>query len=275
MRTLLISGIAAGLAGIALPASAESAAAPALQVMGKGFSGSAGHHGGMKNGAHRWGGRSQGRWHAGARAPGGWVAYRRPVRGFALPRYWVQPGFYIANYGVYGLPAPQAGYGWSRYYDDAVLTDRYGRVYDSRSDIDWGRYEGGYADDDGDYADDSVTANNDYSGRWSGTWHGDDGRIYSGDYDGSYRGTQRGAYRPGVDYDAPPPGHSMDGRDDGAPVRSWSQGGYIANGYYYPGQTVTTITIQPAVTHYVEEVVYSTPRKARHKAGKRKPRCAC
>ena len=99
---------------------------------------------------HRWGPRQQGRWYAGWRAPGGWNGYQRPVRGFILPRYWISPNYYIANYPAYGLPAPAPGYGWSRYYDDAVMTDRYGRVYDYRSDIDWDRYEGGY----GDYADD-------------------------------------------------------------------------------------------------------------------------
>src|SRR3546814_8416899 len=55
-------------------------------------------------------------------------SYRRPVSGFTLPRYWIQPTFHIANYPAYGLSVPPAGYGWSRYYDDAVLTDRYGRV---------------------------------------------------------------------------------------------------------------------------------------------------
>jgi Ni/Co efflux regulator RcnB len=96
------------------------------------------------NVSHRWGPRHDGRWYAGWRAPGGWTAYRRPIRGFILPRYWISPSYYIANYPAYGLPAPTYGYGWSRYYDDAVMTDRYGRVYDYRGGIDWDRYEGGY-----------------------------------------------------------------------------------------------------------------------------------
>ena len=103
----------------------------------------------QQDGMRRWGPRYQGRWYAGWRAPGGWSAYHRPVRGFILPRYWVSPSYYIANYPAYGLPAPAPGYGWSRYYDDAVMTDRYGQVYDYRSDIEWDRYEGGY----GDYAE--------------------------------------------------------------------------------------------------------------------------
>src|SRR3546814_1269258 len=57
----------------------------------------------------------QGRWHAATQAPGGWRSYRRPVSGFTLPRYWIQPTFHIANYPAYGLSVPPAGYGWSRY----------------------------------------------------------------------------------------------------------------------------------------------------------------
>lgn len=109
----------------------------------------------------RWGGRIDGRWWAGARAPGGWGAYRRPVRGWVLPGYWQSPSWAINDWSAYGLPAPVAGYGWSRYYDDAVLVDGRGGVYDSIGGIGWDRYDGPDADytyyDDGDapggYAD--------------------------------------------------------------------------------------------------------------------------
>ena len=63
--------------------------------------------------------------------------YRRPFRGYVMPRYWVQPSFYIPNYTIYGLSAPSRGYNWSRYYDDAVLTDQRGYVQDYRSGLDW------------------------------------------------------------------------------------------------------------------------------------------
>lgn len=100
----------------------------------------------------RWGGRVQGRWYGGHYAPGGWAAYRAPVRGFLLPRYWVAPSFYIQDWSNYGLVAPQAGYGWYRYYDDAVLADRGGRVIEYRSGIDWdARDTGRYVRDDGYY----------------------------------------------------------------------------------------------------------------------------
>lgn len=92
---------------------------------------------------NRWGARIAGRWAAGAQAPGGWAAYRKPYPGYALPAYWRRDGFSIPDHRYYGLPDPQAGTRWSRYYDDAVLTDDAGRVRDMRVRYDWDRY-GGY-----------------------------------------------------------------------------------------------------------------------------------
>ena len=94
-----------------------------------------------RNITHNWGGRQNGRWTAGLQAPGGWNAYRPATRGYVLPRYWVQPTFFIGNYSRYGFSTPQTGYGWSRYYDDAVLTDRYGRVQDSVRGVEWDQYD--------------------------------------------------------------------------------------------------------------------------------------
>lgn len=362
MRTLMTCGLALAFATVAQPAMAagQSAGASAVTTLGKSYSG-------VKGGVHRWGPRHQGRWLAGHRAPGGWVAYRRPVYGYMLPRYWIQPSFYISNYATYGLYAPRPGYGWSRYYDDAVLTDRYGRVYDSRSDVHWDRYEGGYDDSDpyydyddgrerrddgvggavigavvggvagnviagrgnrtegtligagvgavaglaidkaedkgkrrypqgddrrggyrdprydyGHQGDDGVTYNNEYSGRWEGTWYGDDGRVYKGEYDGTYKGTVRGKdLRAGADYDAPPyrGGHGAHWSYGDGPPQPQVHGGYFANGYYYPAPTITTITITPATTTtttYVEEkLVYAPQRKAwKPKAAVKKP-CLC
>jgi hypothetical protein len=65
--------------------------------------------------------------------PGGFASYQRPGYGYMLPRYWVAPAHFIADPRGLGLPQPAWGYGWSRYYDDAVLTDRWGRVYDWRT----------------------------------------------------------------------------------------------------------------------------------------------
>ena len=65
--------------------------------------------------------------------------YRQPRYGYMLPRQWVSAPYFISNYSQYRLPRPAAGFGWSRYYDHVVLTDRYGRVYDWRGNMDWSR----------------------------------------------------------------------------------------------------------------------------------------
>lgn len=61
--------------------------------------------------------------------------YQRPGYGSTLPRQWMAPAYFLGNFDDYDLPVPAAGFGWSRYYDDAVLTDRWGRVYDVRHDF--------------------------------------------------------------------------------------------------------------------------------------------
>ena len=232
--------------------------------------------------AHRWGPRYDGRWYAGWAAPGGWQSYQRPRVGFALPAYWVHPRFFIANYGVYGLPAPTTGYGWSRYYDDAVMTDQYGRVRDVRSGIDWSLYEGGYDES----APQPTTAT---SSGGSGYSASDDMVTYSS----TPKPVPSG--RPGVDYDAPAPVGSAASPSAttvatvaAAPTRPaasaapasgthWSNqpatttvvsaappvpglppGGYISGGFYYPPPLVTTIIINPdgttqATTRYATE----------------------
>jgi len=79
-----------------------------------------------------------------ASVPGGWNAYQAPSYGYTLPRHWIAPSYYIADYRGFGLPAPASGFGWSRYYDDMVLTDRWGRVYDWRDGRDMRDGNGDY-----------------------------------------------------------------------------------------------------------------------------------
>jgi Ni/Co efflux regulator RcnB len=102
----------------------------------------------------RWGNRINGYWYAGVQAPGGWKGYRQMRRGRTLPRYWISPSFFISDFANYGLNAPLNGYYWTRYYNDAVMVDRYGHVYDTVGGIDWDRdggYDDGYADDGAGY----------------------------------------------------------------------------------------------------------------------------
>ncbi len=170
--------------------------------------------------AHSRGGE---RW---SRVPGGMRAYQRPGYGYTLPRYWVAPSFYISNWSAYGLPRPASGFGWSRYYDDAVLTDRYGRVYDWRDDADWSRdprwASEDYDDNDG-YRDDRQARGNDGAtgaivgavvGGIAGNVIGGDGNRLAGTLLGSGVGALAGA--------AIDKGSMRDrGRD-----RDYSEGGY-------------------------------------------------
>jgi len=116
--------------------------------------------------------------------------YRRPFRGYVMPRYWVQPRFYIPNYTIYGLSAPSRGYNWSRYYDDAVLTDTRGYVQDYRSDVNWNAGysgEGAYYDQP-DYGPSMQTDRQayDWGDRGSVAFAAPDGSSYS--YDGEWQG---------------------------------------------------------------------------------------
>ena len=152
MKTLTISGIAILMA--ALPAVAQ--AGDSRGMRGVGTHGGGIHKGGgigipnagpRVGGARNWGPRSNGRWFAGGRAPGGWNGYRRPFVGYTLPSYWINPTYYVGNYSTYGFSRPSNGFGWSRYYDDAVLTDRSGRVQDYVEGVQWDQYD---RYDDGD-----------------------------------------------------------------------------------------------------------------------------
>jgi len=63
----------------------------------------------------------------------------RPAYGYRLPAEWRTSAFYLADPRVFRLPKPARGFGWSRYQGYAVLTDQWGRVYDSYGDVDWNR----------------------------------------------------------------------------------------------------------------------------------------
>lgn len=238
----------------------------------------------------RWGSHMQGRWWAGWRAPGGWGAYRRPVRGFVLPSFWISPSWYVNDWAGYGLATPPAGYTWSRYYDDAVLIDGRGSVYDTVSGVDWdgafsdqgyaaeeGYAEGGY--DGGAYAapgapyaypqgyyerpDNGVggAAIGAVVGGVAGNAVAGRGNRLGGTLIGAGVGAaagyaidkaeDRGRVPPPA-YAPPPPAYAQ--RAPMAPPVTVQSGGYYANGYYYPGATVTTVTVTttPVVTTTTE-----------------------
>ncbi len=179
----------------------------------------------------------RGNWHGGHNAPGGYASYRRPFRGFIMPSYWINPGFQVSNYYNYGLRAPTNGYNWSRYYDDAVLTDRRGYVYDSVSNVPWQAAQHQAAPsyntqpvyaptistdqsvyDGYDLPQNSTTQAGTYEGQWTGAYVDDKGETYRGEWEGTYENAQgqryEGTYR---------------GTSVGAPVYS---GGTGSNGNY-------------------------------------------
>lgn len=73
------------------------------------------------------------------------AAYVRPGYGYQLPRDWMTAEHFIADPRRHGLERPAPGFGWSRYFDDMVLTDQWGRVYAART---------GYGSDRDDRSDD-------------------------------------------------------------------------------------------------------------------------
>jgi Ni/Co efflux regulator RcnB len=174
--------------------------------------------------------------------------YRRIGRGLALPQHWWGPRFHVTNWGNHGLPQPMHGGRWVRYFDDALLVDRYGRVHDGRWGMSWDDY-----DDQWDYDDRGIPV---YVG--NGDYHPDDE-----DYawvDG--RQGPAGAY-----------GYGPHQQAYGYPAYGYG-GGMIV--------TETTVTTSPTVvvkTVY-EDVVPSAPQRSyRAKSKSRrissKARCHC
>lgn len=75
--------------------------------------------------------------------------YQRPAYGFQLPQQWMSPE-HAVDYRDFGLDRPARGFGWSRYYNEMVLTDQWGRVYDVADGYDRGGRGGGYRSRDTD-----------------------------------------------------------------------------------------------------------------------------
>lgn len=219
MKTILFSGLAASalLFGASTAGASDSwadgsraTASEAMDLVANGRK-----PGGMMPkpgmGMHKPGGFKPGMPHIGGPRPGfhgipRTDIYRRPYRGFVMPRYWVQPSFYIPNYTIYGLSAPSRGYNWSRYYDDAVLMDGRGYVQDYRSGVDWNAGyapQGGYnqaeygpamradaqAYDWNDNGSVSFAAPDgssySYDGEWNGEYVDPQGRVFEGEWEGT------------------------------------------------------------------------------------------
>ena len=193
--------------------------------------------------------------------------YNRVKRGKRLTGYWLSPNFIINDWQVYGLGAPPSGYYWTRYYNDAVLIDRDGQVYDSRDGIDWDRYQGGYGYDD-QYGD---------GGRRAGPGLSAKDRAMAPAIPRRAMADRRPRLRPTP---TRPAAVTLAALPMGPPPR-------IAYGetYYVSPGSVVTVTMPGAVTtttttttEYIYERRYVAKRKVWRKPVRKwrpKPRCTC
>ena len=173
--------------------------------------------------------------------------YKRIERGFFVPNFWWGPQSQIQNWSMYGFSQPVQDRRWVRYFDDALLIDRSGRVLDGRWGMNWDDNSDRWAyDDEGipyydgdDYADDEE--------------YGYDER----DYDG-----RRGP--------PPPP----------PPMPCAQACGYPGSGYGYgygwmPGGmvTITETTVHAAAPQTVTETVYiEKPVRAKPRRSYKRPK---
>lgn len=215
-------------------------------------------HGGWNGNRSRWGNRVGGYWWAGVQAPGGWNGYSRIKRGKRIPNYWLSSNFMIGDWQLYGLMTPPAGYYWTRYYNDALLVDRYGVVYDGAYDIDWDRYDDGYAYDDSN----GYAGGFDYAGPTS---------AYGAGYSVPGYGGNSSYYEERADYRSAPL----------APAPTIAYRGGYAGTYLTPPGATTTIVIPGATTtttttEYITETYRPVARKVyRAPVRKWRPRVRC
>jgi Ni/Co efflux regulator RcnB len=242
MRKLALVSLAAIAAAAALPAAASAQPrAPQHQArMGGQAHGVQMHRGNVQ---HRRFGHVQ-----------------RFQRGHVVPPVWMGPRFQVRHWQVYGFPAPQPGWRWVRYYDDALLLDHRGRVMDGRYGFDWDRYGDRWDYDDrgapyyaGDYDDyDDYADREEYEERYERRGDRHDGPRHprGGGWDYSEYGRCDCGPGPGPGYPPPPPppgyGHGY----------GYGHSGY-GYGYGYGGATRTIVetTVETGGTTVIEEEV--------------------
>lgn len=347
MKTLTILSLAAGVALLPTMASAQAVGARGGagvswgggmragggMQMGGGMRPGGGMHmpGGMRPGGgmpggHAGGGRWQGgSWSGGGQWNGGWgggvrMPHFRPGQGFPhrlrrggfIHPFWFGPQFYIQNWQGYGFANPGDDQRWVRYYDDAYLIDRSGRVVDSREGLDWDQYGERWETSDGipsyygrnefqpgdeDYAyveeqgaeryadargrhgrDDDEDDDGDRRGR-----HHRRDRHHGGGEMVAYGAGGAGAgYGGGYAYGGPMPHPGMPmgpggpGMVYGGGANTTTQvyGGYGGYGMYaYPIVIETTTTTAGGGATYMEEVTEEVIQTRSHR--RRAPRCNC
>jgi Ni/Co efflux regulator RcnB len=140
-------------------------------------------------------------------APGGQHRGRfghipRINRGGFVSSGWWGPQFVVRNWQGYGFPQPFGGGRWIRYYDDALLIDRQGRVHDSRYGYDWDRYGDRWGQDERGvpvYVGDGDYEPEDYDYEWAEDYERGHGRDRMVRHDGRSQGYGQ-AYGYGAGY---------------------------------------------------------------------------
>ncbi|HEY5721759.1 MAG TPA: RcnB family protein [Allosphingosinicella sp.] len=230
--------------------------------------------GGTWSGGGNWQGGG-GTWHGGG---GRHHRFTRINRGGTIPGFWFGPQFHIMNWGMYGFSQPRDDERWVRYYDDAYLIGRDGRVRDGRHDMDWDRYGERWADDENGvpyYVGNGDFEPGDYDYEWAERYEREHGRD---DY--ARRGHGRGDRGGGdVRVHVGGGGHGGYGYNPPMPAPGYGYGGGYGYGAYGYGWgwgpvlvTETIVTTAPVVeTHTYYETV---TERVRVKPKARGCRCA-
>jgi len=263
MRTLSLLTLAAGAALIPAAALAQPGSRGGVHVQGPNVRV---QHQGVRHGPGMRPGRH---FRPGPGFRPGHGFQRRLHRGFVVPRFWFGPQFHVQNWQLYGFAQPGADQRWVRYYDDAYLIDRGGRIVDTREGLDWDEYGERWELEDGIP---SYYGRNEYHpGERDYEWveeHGDrDERHVRRERHGGHGGRgyeeswDYSAYGHGGGYGAPlPPGVAVYG------------GGYGYGYYAYP-IIIETTTSSAASSYIVEEVIEEVVETRRPRV--RRARCNC
>jgi Ni/Co efflux regulator RcnB len=222
------------------------------------------NHNQHNNYVHRGDNRPVGRGpHHGPRFP-----HIKPIKhGHVVPRFWFGPRFHIVNWGMYGFSQPFGDQRWIRYYDDAYLIDRGGRVHDSRYGMEWDRYGDAWA-----YDQNGIPMRGDDGGY---------GHGYQAEEDYSYGGGYQQQHHAPPPVAAPGcagPGYPQPGGYMPAPCGYGAAPAYYGYGYapMVITETTTVTTTAPTVTEHIYYEESAPPvrrRAARHRPVA--PDCNC
>ncbi|HEY0112815.1 MAG TPA: RcnB family protein [Allosphingosinicella sp.] len=193
------------------------------------------------------------------RHPGAPRRWSRIDRGGFVPGMWAGPQFVVRDWRMHGFSQPFSGGRWIRYYDDALLVDRYGRVHDGRYGYDWRRDRDRWSQRDGVpvYVGDGDFEPGEWDYEWAERWDRDEG-----DYAYGRGGPPIGGCHNPCTHTYPGPG----------PAYGHGYGYGAGYGYGYGPMVVTeTITTTAPVVETVTYYEYETEEVTTQRRAYRKP----